>query len=98
MQDPRLTEQRNPRSSRIDELDALGIVDLINAEDGMVAWSTIKDHTPDLVILDMKMPGYHGLEVMNRMVDAHITIPLIICSAYDQLSEEFVVATYPNYR
>ena len=37
MRDPRLTEQRNPRSTRIDELDALGIVDLINAEDGMVA-------------------------------------------------------------
>ena len=37
MRDPRLTEQRNARSSRIDELDALGVVDLINAEDGMVA-------------------------------------------------------------
>jgi len=37
MRDPRLTEQRNPRSRRIDELDALGIVDLINAEDRMVA-------------------------------------------------------------
>lgn len=37
MRDPRLTEQRNPRSQRIDELDPLGIVDLINAEDRMVA-------------------------------------------------------------
>src|SRR5688572_33446469 len=37
MRDRRLTEQRNPRSRRIDELDALGIVDLINAEDRMVA-------------------------------------------------------------
>ena len=37
MRDSRLTEQRNPRSRRIDELDALGIVDLINAEDRMVA-------------------------------------------------------------
>lgn len=37
MRDPRLTEQRNPASLRIDELDALGIVDLINAEDRMVA-------------------------------------------------------------
>jgi N-acetylmuramic acid 6-phosphate etherase len=37
MADPRLTEQRNPRSSRIDELDPLGIVDLINAEDRMIA-------------------------------------------------------------
>jgi N-acetylmuramic acid 6-phosphate etherase len=37
MRDDRLTEQRNPASLRIDELDALGIVDLINAEDRMVA-------------------------------------------------------------
>jgi N-acetylmuramic acid 6-phosphate etherase len=37
MRDSRLTEQRNPRSQRIDELDELGIVDLINAEDRMVA-------------------------------------------------------------
>ena len=37
MRESRLTEQRNPRSRRIDELDVLGIVDLINAEDRMVA-------------------------------------------------------------
>ncbi|HLU25482.1 MAG TPA: N-acetylmuramic acid 6-phosphate etherase [Longimicrobiales bacterium] len=35
--DPRLTEQRNPRTARIDQLSTLEIVDLINAEDRMVA-------------------------------------------------------------
>jgi N-acetylmuramic acid 6-phosphate etherase len=35
--DKRLTEQRNPRSMRIDQLSPLEIVDLINAEDRMVA-------------------------------------------------------------
>jgi N-acetylmuramic acid 6-phosphate etherase len=35
--DPRLTEQRNPRSMRIDQSSTIGIVDLINAEDRMVA-------------------------------------------------------------
>ncbi len=35
--DSRLTEQRNPRSGRIDQLPTRGIVDLINAEDRMVA-------------------------------------------------------------
>src|SRR5690606_33532450 len=35
--DPRLTEQRNPRSARIDQLSTIEIVDLINAEDRMVA-------------------------------------------------------------
>jgi len=37
MRDARLTEQRNPASEQIDELDALGVVDLINAEDHRVA-------------------------------------------------------------
>jgi len=37
MRDRRLTEQRNPASSRIDELDPLGVVDLINTEDRGVA-------------------------------------------------------------
>lgn len=35
--DTRLTEQRNPRSARIDQLSTLEIVDLINAEDRVVA-------------------------------------------------------------
>src|SRR5438132_3815991 len=34
--DPRLTEQRNPRTERIDVAATLEIVDLINAEDAMV--------------------------------------------------------------
>ena len=37
MRDRRLTEQRNPASQRIDELDALGIVDLVNEQDRLVA-------------------------------------------------------------
>ncbi|MDF2465255.1 MAG: N-acetylmuramic acid 6-phosphate etherase [Ramlibacter sp.] len=35
--DPRLTEQRNPRSMGIDQFSTIAIVDLINAEDRMVA-------------------------------------------------------------
>jgi N-acetylmuramic acid 6-phosphate etherase len=35
--DARLTEQRNPRSTRIDQLSTIGVVDLINAEDRVVA-------------------------------------------------------------
>lgn len=34
--DPRLTEQRNPRTARIDVASALDIVDLINTEDALV--------------------------------------------------------------
>src|SRR5437879_13059290 len=35
--DPRLTEQRNPRTERIDVASTLEIVDLLNGEDATVA-------------------------------------------------------------
>jgi N-acetylmuramic acid 6-phosphate etherase len=35
--DARLTEQRNPRTTRMDQLSSLEIVDLVNAEDRLVA-------------------------------------------------------------
>jgi len=35
--DPRATEQRNPRTQRIDTASSLEIVDLMNAEDATVA-------------------------------------------------------------
>jgi N-acetylmuramic acid 6-phosphate etherase len=41
--DPRLTEQRNPRSTAIDQLDTLAVVDLINAEDRLVAIAVGKE-------------------------------------------------------
>ena len=37
MRDPRLTEQRNPRSTSVDRMDPLEIVRLMNAEDRLVA-------------------------------------------------------------
>jgi N-acetylmuramic acid 6-phosphate etherase len=37
MRDPRITEQPNLASQHIDELDAIGIVDLINDQDRMIA-------------------------------------------------------------
>ena len=53
--DVRLTEQRNPRSMGIDQLSALEIVDLINAEDRFVAVAVGEEreaiaHAIDLVV------------------------------------------------
>ena len=78
-------------------LERMGLK-VIEAEDGNDAWRRIQEGGLSLAVLDMKMPGLHGLEVMNRMVDKHVDIPIIICSAYDNLRDEFVVATYPKLR
>jgi N-acetylmuramic acid 6-phosphate etherase len=61
--DNRLTEQRNPRSSRIDQLSTTEIVDLINAEDRMVAEAVGEERTAiaravDLVVECFRNGGH----------------------------------------
>jgi N-acetylmuramic acid 6-phosphate etherase len=60
MRDRRLTEQRNPRSRRIDELDALGIVDLINAEDRMVAEAVGEERHAIARALELAEEAFRG--------------------------------------
>ena len=73
--DTRLTEQRNPRSSRIDQLSTLEIVDLINAEDRMVAQAVAEErreiaHCIDLVVECFRAGGrlvYVGAGTSGRL-------------------------------
>ncbi|HLX60069.1 MAG TPA: response regulator [Planctomycetota bacterium] len=71
---------------------------VVECQDGTEAWERIQQGDISLAVLDMKMPGLHGLEVLSRMADKQYRIPVIVCSAYDQLKDEFVVQTYPRLR
>jgi N-acetylmuramic acid 6-phosphate etherase len=73
--DPRLTEQRNPRSTEIDQLSTIEIVDLINAEDRMVAQAVGEEREQiarcvDLVVATFKQGGrlfYIGAGTSGRL-------------------------------
>ena len=75
MTDPRLTEQRNPRSQRIDTLSSLEIVDLINAEDQMVAQAVAEERESvaqalELVVDSLRRGGrliYVGAGTSGRL-------------------------------
>jgi N-acetylmuramic acid 6-phosphate etherase len=56
--DPRLTEQRNPRSARIDQLSTPEIVDVINAEDRMVAEAVREESEQIALAIDMIVDGF----------------------------------------
>jgi N-acetylmuramic acid 6-phosphate etherase len=73
--DNRLTEQRNPRSLRIDKMSSLEIVDLINAEDRLVA-AAVSDEREriaraiDLVVESFRQGGrlvYVGAGTSGRL-------------------------------
>jgi two-component system LytT family response regulator/two-component system response regulator LytT len=54
---------------------------------GLEAFQLIKEHQPDLVFLDVAMPGQDGLELVRRLLDkkSKLKIPhVIFATAYDQ--------------
>jgi CheY-like chemotaxis protein len=71
---------------------------VIEASDGQEAWNRIEQGGLNLVVLDMKMPNLHGLEILSRMIDRQVKLPVIVCSAYDQLENEFVVQTHTKLK
>jgi N-acetylmuramic acid 6-phosphate etherase len=60
MRDRRLTEQRNPASRHIDDLNALEIVDLINAEDRLVAEAVGKERATIATALELAESSFRA--------------------------------------
>jgi two-component system LytT family response regulator/two-component system response regulator LytT len=53
-------------------------------KNGLEALSLIKEHDPDLVFLDVEMPGLDGLGVVKRLVERGAELPQIVfATAYD---------------
>ncbi len=71
---------------------------VVEAGDGQEAWKRLQLGGISAAVLDMKMPGLHGLEILSRLADAGQNLPVVICTAYDRMDDEFVVATYPKLR
>jgi two-component system, LytTR family, response regulator LytT len=54
------------------------------AGNGVEALRVIEEYKPDLVMLDVQMPGLTGFEVARRMLDAEAPAHIIFVTAYDQ--------------
>ncbi|WP_170008384.1 response regulator [Bacillus fonticola] len=55
------------------------------AANGIQALEIVKEDTPDLVLLDMKIPGMDGIEILKRMKVIDENIRVIIMTAYGEL-------------
>lgn len=62
--------------------DSLPLKLVGTANDGISALDLIKTETPDIVILDMKMPGFNGIELIYRAKELYPGIHFIIISGY----------------
>ncbi|MEK4538956.1 MULTISPECIES: response regulator [Peribacillus] len=59
--------------------------DTFQAANGIQALEVLNNHSPDLVLLDMKIPGMDGIEILKRMKVVDPDIRVIIMTAYGEL-------------
>src|SRR5208337_5442339 len=61
-------------------------VDVIaQGKNGIEAVNLIKELSPDLVFLDVQMPGLDGFDVIKKLLDRKVALPQIVfATAYDQ--------------
>ena len=70
---------------RLHELldEAPGVTVVGDAEDGPEAVEAIREHAPDLVFLDVQMPGMSGIDVIEEIGQDHMPVTVFV-TAYDQ--------------
>src|SRR5579872_1423481 len=63
--------------------------DVISAKDGFEAISQAKQHKPDLILLDVMMPGMDGFETCRKMKeDVDIShIPVVMVTALSEVAD-----------
>ena len=69
-------------------LKGVGDIDVIaQGKNGVEAVNLIREHNPDLVFLDVQMPGLDGFGVIKKLLDKKVPLPKIVfATAFDQYS------------
>ena len=70
----------------MEKIPAIQVV--AEAKDGREAFRLVRKHQPDLVLMDIAMPGLNGLDATTRITAAFTNVRVIMLSMY--ASEEYV--------
>ena len=59
------------------------------AASGEEALEMVSELRPDLVVMDIKMPGISGVDALIKIKEIDKNIPVILCSAYGDYKQDF---------
>jgi len=62
--------------------------EVITAENGHLLLEKIEKEKPDLVVLDIKMVDYNGLDLLQDIRNKFYDLPVVLCTAYDTFKED----------
>ncbi len=60
----------------------------VTADNGSSALAAVAEHQPDLVVLDVMMPGLDGYELLGRLRAAGSQVPVIFLTARDAATDQ----------
>jgi DNA-binding NarL/FixJ family response regulator len=73
-------------------------MDIIEAKDGTEALQKIDSHPPNLIFMDIRLPGENGLELTRKIKTGHPDIIIIILTSNDSLEyQEAATRNRANY-
>ncbi len=64
-------------------------VDSDVAFSGEQALKTMNEDLPDVIVLDLKMPGMDGMEVLRRVKKAYPSVQIIMLTGYGTYKDEY---------
>jgi len=80
-------DEENIRLLYQEELEEEGYtVDV--AANGQEALDKLTSFVPDLITLDIKMPGMDGVETLRRIREIQRDLPVVLCSAYGEYKQD----------
>ncbi len=70
------------------------MIEIEEAADGNNALQSVKTFTPDLIFMDIELPGDNGLELTKKIKANHQKIVVLILTTYDIPEYERVASEY----
>lgn len=67
--------------------EGYNVVFATNAQEAILK---ARETVPDLVIMDIRMPGMDGLEAMGRILEENNEVPVVINTAYSAYKDSFL--------
>jgi DNA-binding response OmpR family regulator len=82
-------DEEHQRRLYTQEFEADGY-EVVQAENGRVALEKAASEKPDIVVLDICMPGMDGIEALGRILSGDYRIPVVLNTAYGGYRKNFM--------